>query len=451
MASESPIARYISRSSPAKEPSSEISSSSASPSASSCAPSAARPHANCATFVRSRQSMQCERSTPRCATTPTRSRTRSSPNASEGAAANETSQGDAEAPASPGPPSPRPVTSSHSASRHASAARAAGPPRASRSWRAAAASSATRGPTAKIPTSSSAPAATRAKRVNPSVVDVSRGASLSFFSFSSFLAVPATPRRMCLAKSQCTHATRSRPASRRASLTVSSASRSASRRVSSRRRRSLDRIRLSATVGAPYLASHKSKCRAVASYALALASSPRSPFRAESTISGRAATTEASCDQNTGMDPRICTALDTAIGAEREKKRAGRAAPTKDERDAEAEASKICSVSTSFATRPRALTPRRRYLVPAKCRDRRATSTSSSLFPSRLTRRRSKKPCTRGTSHRAAAAPPSAARSGRETCAFHANGESKSLRARDAASASRTFDCNVAVRPYVWL
>ena len=97
------------------------------------------------------------------------------------------------------------------------------------------------------------------------------------------------------------------------------------------------------------------------------------------------------------------------------------------------------------------MTPRRRYLVPAKCRDRRAMSVISSLLPSRLTRRRSKKPCTRGTSHRAAAAPPTAYRSGSETCAFHANGESKSLRARDAASASRTFDCNVAVRPYVWL
>ena len=149
------------------------------------------------------------------------------------------------------------------------------------------------------------------------------------------------------------------------------------------------------------------------------------------------------------MDPRICAALETATS---KTPRAGSRRGAREVSEvSEREASTICSVSTSFATAPRALTPRRRYLVPAKCRDRRATSAISSLRPSRLTRRRSKNPCTSGTSHRAAAAPPSAARSGRETCAFQANGESKSLRARDAASTSRTFDCNVAVRPYVWL
>ena len=227
---------------------------------------------------------------------------------------------------------------------------------------------------------------------------------------------------------------------------------SASRSVPSRRRRSFALIRLSATTGAPYRASHRSKCVAVAS--VRKRSVRAEQDGASSTIVGRAATTEASCDQNTGMDPRICTALETAI---EEAKDALRVSLQKMPSDAtrresrDGAASTICSVSTSFATRPRALTPRRRYLVPAKCRDRRAMSVISSLLPSRLTRRRSKKPCTRGTSHRAAAAPPTAYRSGSETCAFHANGESKSLRARDAASASRTFDCNVAVRPYVWL
>ena len=214
-------------------------------------------------------------------------------------------------------------------------------------------------------------------------------------------------------------------------------------------------IRLSATTGAPYRASHRSKCVAVAS--VRKRSVRAEQDGASSTIVGRAATTEASCDQNTGMDPRICTALETAIEEAKDaffaflvcKNRAPSDATRRESRDGAA--STICSVSTSFATRPRALTPRRRYLVPAKCRDRRAMSVISSLLPSRLTRRRSKKPCTRGTSHRAAAAPPTAYRSGSETCAFHANGESKSLRARDAASASRTFDCNVAVRPYVWL
>ena len=86
---------------------------------------------------------------------------------------------------------------------------------------------------------------------------------------------------------------------------------SASRSVPSRRRRSFALIRLSATTGAPYRASHRSKCVAVAS--VRKRSVRAEQDGASSTIVGRAATTEASCDQNTGMDPRICTALETAI------------------------------------------------------------------------------------------------------------------------------------------
>jgi hypothetical protein len=62
-----------------------------------------------------------------------------------------------------------------------------------------------------------------------------------------------------------------------------------------------------------------------------------------------------SCDQKSGIEPRFCTTL--VIGQW--------PFPT----DSSATS---CSVSTSFATRPLSLTPRFKYRVPAKCRERRA-------------------------------------------------------------------------------
>ena len=213
-ASSFPTSLYISESAFASEPSGSIapdpSSSRAAPSASSCAPSAASPNANCATFVRSRQSTQCDRRTPRCVAAASASDARHGgvatatapgshgldprpapgrvargsppPRVADGAAKSKTSA-----------PSSRPVNASHRASRQSAAHRRAadeasddrgvdgsdegrsddGSDLSARSSRVARRSNAARrrdrGAIAKTPTRDTAPAATRVSPASPLV------------------------------------------------------------------------------------------------------------------------------------------------------------------------------------------------------------------------------------------------------------------------------------------
>lgn len=87
--------------------------------------------------------------------------------------------------------------------------------------------------------------------------------------------------------------------------------------------------------------------------------------------------TDVSCVQKVGMDPRICK-------KELKVPSLGPSSCT------------ICSSSTSLATLPVSDTPRFRYRVPAKCRERRAINVMLTMRPKSVHLRWMNAPCVTG-------------------------------------------------------